>query len=272
MKRLICTLLSGLLILGSASAGTMNEYALSPFAFDMQTALELSFGDQADTAKLNDREYLFYTLPDNEGAPYCGLEDTFGFGQMRLSVDTALVLTEAYQPYIPENIEPSGIAKCALTREEAQADAEAWLTELGITDYYLQSITAYGRISKLPGGYLLAFGQALDGVPVYWAVSTHTDETTVPVYNPQSNRIEVVVSDSGLILISGWWSAFTPAKQGIAVISEAEAVAAFANLGEKAGSAELCYLLTGNHDAAMAIPAYRFENRFISAETGAMLQ
>ena len=272
MKRLICILLLGLLILGPASAQTVNEYTLTPFAFDVQAVLNLTFGDQAANAKKNDREYPFYDLPGAAGAPFCGLDGTGGFGQTRLSVYTALAAVEKYEPYIPENVEPSGVAKCALTREQALADAEAWLRELGVTDYALQGVTAYGRSAKLPGGYLAAFGQTLDGVPVYWAASTHPEETAEPMADSQSNRIQIVAGDSGLILISGWWSTFTPAKQDVAVISEADAVAAFADMGENASSAELCYLLTGTQDAASAVPAYRFHNRFISAETGAVLQ
>ncbi len=272
MKRFLCVVLLGLLILGSASAGTMNEYTLSPFAFDTQAMLRLTFGEQAASAQLEDGEYPLYSLPDSDSAPFCGQNDTLGFRQMRLSVFTSLVLTEEYSPYIPENIEPSGVAKCALTAEEARAKAEAWLAELGVTDAYLQSLTAYGRVSKLPGGYLVAFGQMLDGVPVYWAASTQFQDAVEFQVSAQSNRIEVVVSDSGLIKISGWWSEFTPSKHGIAVISEQEAIAAFAAIGEQADTAELCYLLAGTQDAAKAVPAYRWQNRFISAANGTLLQ
>jgi hypothetical protein len=272
MKRFLCVVLLGLLILGSASAGTMNEYTLSPFAFDTQAMLNLTFGEQAANAQPDDREYLFYTLPDSTSASFCGQNDTFGFGQMRLTVFTPLVLTEQYEPYISENIEPSGIAKCALTAEEARAKAEAWLAELGITDTYLQSMTAYGRVSKLPAGYLVAFGQMLNGMPVYWAASTQFENAMIYQSSAQSNRIEVVLSDSGLIKISGYWSTFTPTRQGVSVISEQEAVAAFAAVGEQASSVELCYLLTGTKDAAKATPAYRYQNRFISALDGKVLQ
>ena len=272
MKRWLCILVLGLAILGPASAETMNEYTLSPFAFDTQAMIALAFGDQAADARINDRDYPFYDLPNTGGAPFCGQNDTVGFGQARVSVYTALVATEEYSPYIPENIEPSGVAKCALTPEQARADAQEWIKALGVTDAYLQSITAYGRVSKLPGGYLVAFGQTLDGAPVYWAASTqHQNEMTIQS-SAHSNRIEVVVSDSGLLLIFGYWSAFTTTRQDIAVLSEEEAVAAFANLGEDAASAERCYLLTGTQEEPVALPAYRFQNRFISAEDGTVLQ
>ncbi|HPF87911.1 MAG TPA: hypothetical protein PK537_07640 [Candidatus Limiplasma sp.] len=272
MKRWICTLLAGALILTSASAGAMGEYTLSPFEFDTQAMLELAFGDQAADAQLcDDREYPFYDL-NTDGVPFCGQNDTYGFGQMDLSIYTALVASERHEPGIYENIEPSGVADCDLTPEQAQADAEAWLLELGITDSYLQSVTAYGAIESLSSGYMVAFGQALDGVPVYWAAATHNNADTVPNYCSSSNRIEVVVGDSGLIRMSGFWCAFTPTTQNIAVISQQEAIAAFTALGEQATDAELCYLLTGTHDAARAIPAYRWQNRFLSAEDGSVLQ
>jgi hypothetical protein len=269
MKRWISVLLLGLFIFGSASAGTMNEYTLSPFTFNTQAMLSLTFGDQADNAQLNDRDYPFYDLPNSDGSPFCGLDDTVGFGQMRLSVYTTLVATETHEPDIYDNIEPSGVAKCALTAQEAQAQAESALQSLGIIDYDLQSITAYGKLENVTSGYRIAFGQLLDGMPVYWAASLHLDEMAV---YPESNRILVTLGDNGLVMLSGYWSCFTPVGAEISAISEQEALAAFAAISEKADSAELCYLLTGNQEAAQAIPAYRFQNRFISAADGTLLQ
>ena len=269
MKRSIGLILCGLLLLGMASAATMDEYTLAPFPFDEQAMLSLTFGEQAEKAKVDDREYLFYDLPGEDGAPFCGLDDTAGFGQMRLTVYTALVATENHEPYVYQNVEPSGTAKCALTAQEAQARAAAWLAQLGAGETYLQSVTAYGRISGYSAGYMVAFGQQLNGVPVYWAASLHMDDMAA---YPESNRLEVCIGDSGLTMIFGHWSAFTPAKQGVQVITQEEAVAAFSALGEKAASAELCYLLTGTQEKAVAVPAYRFQNRFLSAETGTVLQ
>jgi len=92
------------------------------------------------------------------------------------------------------------------------------------------------------------------------------------MWHPQSNRAEICVGDGGLAMLCCYWSTFSKTRQDIPVIPEAEALAAFAALGEDADSAELCSLLTGSRDAARAIPAYRFQNRFISAENGAGLQ
>ena len=273
MKRWICVLLLGLLILGSASAAeSVNEYALSPFTFDAPLILKLAFGDQVDKAQLNTGEWTFYDLPGSYGGPYCGQNDTYGFGQMDLSIDTALASAEQHEPDFGDNVEPSGVVRCTLTAEEARAQAEALLAELGVSDYYFQSVTAYGKMEKLAAGYRIAFGQSLDGVPVYWAACTHVEETTVPSYTPQSNRLLIEIGDSGLVRISGCWSIFTPAKQNISALSASEAVAVLADLGEEAASAERCYLLTGTYNAPVALPAYRFQNRFISAENGAVLQ
>jgi hypothetical protein len=269
MKRMLSILLLGLLIFGAASAAATSEYTLSPFVFDTQAMLALTFGDQADQAIRDDREYPFYELPDSTGAPFCGQDDTWGFGQMRFIVFTALVASENHEPNDYENVEPSGVAKCALTAAQAQEQAAAWLAELGVKDAYFQSVTAYGRISKLSGGYMIAFGQQADGLPVYWAAALRYDDM-MPF--PESNRIEVVVGDSGPVMISGYWSAFAPTRRDVPVISEQEAIAAFAAIGERADTAELCYLLTGARDAAFAIPAYRWQNRFIAAEDGKLLQ
>jgi len=269
MKRLIILLLAVLLLAGQASAAAMNEYALSPFAADTQAMLALAFGDQAGDAQTDDREYPFYSLPGTDGAPFCGQDDTAGFGQTRLFIYTALTVTEDHEPYIWDNIEPSGAAKCALTAGEAQAQAEAILRALGITEYTLQGVTAYGRIDGLTSGYMAAFGETVDGVPVYWAAALHYDEMT---WVPESNRIEINLGDNGLALLQGGWAAFTPTRKGISIIAEDEAVAALQALGEDAGTAELCYLLTGTQEAPVALPAYRFQNRFVSAEDGAVLQ
>ncbi len=269
MKRFITATLILLLLFGSAGAAAMNEYSLSPFAFDAQAMLSLTFGDRAADAQPDDRDYLFYQLPDSSGAPFCGLDDVFGFGQMRFMIFTALSASESHEPNLSDNIESSGVAKCALTPEQARTEAEGWLTELGVSDFYLQSMTAYGRFEKLTGGYTAAFGQQVDGVPVYWTAALFDSETGLC---PMSNRLEVVMGDGGLVSVYGYWSAFTPTKQNIPVMSEEEAAAAFAAIGEQASSAELCYLLTGTRDEAKAHPAYRWQNRFISAETGAMLQ
>ncbi len=269
MKRLITLVLAGLLLVGSADAATMNEYALSPFAPDTQALLSLAFGGRASDAVRDDRDWLFYGLPGEDGAPFCGQDETIGFGQTRLFIYTALTVAENHEPYIYDNIEPSGVAKCALTAGEAQAEAEAVLQALGITDYALQSITAYGRISGLTGGYMVAVGQRVDGVPVYWAAAVHRDEMMM---YPESNRAEINLGDGGLAFMECDWSAFTQTRQDIAVMSPEEALAVFAALGEDAASAELCYLLIGTQEAAVALPAYRFRNRFISVENGAVLQ
>jgi hypothetical protein len=97
-------------------------------------------------------------------------------------------------------------------------------------------VTAYGKLAKLPGGYMLALGQQADGVPVYWAASLYDAEMGL---RAGSNRLEVVVGDSGLVSLYGHWSTFTPAKQDIPVLSEQEAIAVFASMGETADTAEL---------------------------------
>lgn len=269
MKRTLSALLIALLVFGSASAAPMNEYTLSPFAFNAQAMLSLTFGDRAADAQPDDRDYPFYSLPGSSGAPFCGLDDTGSFGQMRLILFTEVNALESHEPNLYDNVEPSGVAKCALTPEQAREKAEGWLSQLGVSDFYLQSVTAYGRLAKLPGGYMLAFGQQADGVPVYWAASLYDAEMGL---SSGSNRLEVVVGDSGLVSLYGYWSAFTPAKQNIPVLSEQEEIAAFAGMGETADTMELCFLLKGTRDEARAIPAYRFQNRFISAEDGATLQ
>lgn len=269
MKRMLCALLAGLLLIGSASAAMMNEYTLAPFAADTGALLTLTFGDQADKALTDDRDYVFYSLPDSSGAPFCLLDHTAGFGQMRVNIYTPLVALESHEPYIWDNIEPSGVAKCTLSAQEAQAEAEAVMQALGMNSYALQAVTAYGRIDGLTGGYMVAFGQQVDGVPVYWAAALHYDEMMM---YPESNRAKLMIGDRGLVFMDCHWSVFLKTGKEINVISETDALAAFAAIGEQADTAELCYLLTGTQDAARAVPAYRYQNRFISAADGTVLQ
>lgn len=267
MKRIwIAALLC--LLLGTASADTVREYALTPAQVNVEALLEMTFGDQAKDAVTDGGEYPLYGLQGYEGRPFCGLNDTAGFGQLCLTSYPIIPDSENPSPGIPENIEPSGVAKCKLTVAEAKAMAQAWLDGLGIGDAYLQSVTAFGRLEGYSSGYVLAYGQRLNGLPVYWAAATQRDEWFVP----QSNRIQFIVGDSGLISMSGYWSAFTPSGKEAQALTQADAGAAFAATGEQADSAELCYLLTGTQDAAVAVPAYRYQNRFISAVDGSILQ
>ena len=268
MKRILIAALICVLVSGFASADTMREYTLTPAELNVEALLGITFGDLMKDAQTGDRDYPFYELPDSSGRPFCGLDDTRGFGQTYLSCYPYLPDTEHPAPGTIDNIEPSGVAKCALTAGEALEQSEAWLKALGIEDTYLQSVTAFGKMENKTGGYQLAFGQQLDGLPVYWAAATQQDEGI----KPYSNRIEIIVGDSGLVSIYGYWSAFEPVAQEADIICEQEATAAFVSLGEQADHAELCYLLTGTRDAAKAVPAYRYQNRFISASDCTLLQ
>jgi len=267
MKRLLIAVLLCLLVSGFASADTVREYTLQPAEINVEALLTITFEDQAKNAQTDDREYLFYELPGYDGRPFCGLDDTVGFGQLRLSGYPYLPDSE-HPSVFTDNVEPSGVAKCSLTSEEALQKSEAWLKALGITDAYLQSVTAYGKLEKYTGVYLLAFGQQLNGLPVYWAAATQRDEWT----KPQSNRIEIIIGDSGLISLYGYWSEFEPVSRETEITSEVDAGARFSAMGLEMGYDELCYLLTGTRDAAMATLAYRYQNRFISAADGSVLQ
>lgn len=269
MKHLITAVLIGALLLSAAGASAMGEYTLTPATISLNALLEMTFGDRAGDARdAKDREYPFYILDGTEGRPFCGIDDTMGYGQLRFSSLPKLQDADAPAAGMPENIEPSGVARCTLTADEAVEQAEAWLKALGITDMYLQSITAYGRLEGFSAGYVVAFGQLLDGVPVYWAAATQYDEGIIP----QSNRMLFTIGDSGLAEMSGVWSDFIPVKRDVSILSEQEALAAFAALGEQATYTELCYLLTGTQKAAKATPAYRYQNSFINAGDGTLLQ
>ena len=55
-------------------------------------------------------------------------------------------------------------------------------------------------------------------------------------------------------------------------MEEGQAVTAFAALGVQADAPELCYYLQYDGENATAIPAWRYLNSFVRADTGEWLQ
>ena len=111
----------------------------------------------------------------------------------------------------------------------------------------------------------MAFGQTLNGKPVYWAALNNNGQG-------EGNRAELVVDDEGLYTLSIKWSQFIPTNNPKETLGEEKALQAFRALGIKADAAESCYLLRPLSGKYTAIPAYRYRNSYIHAITGEQLQ
>lgn len=264
MKRVFIVLVLLCALSATAFAQEVSEYTILPGSVDMEAMLTLTFAEQISKAHPDSsRNYAFYDIPGSDGPPFCGANDVDFSGQLDISIYTANYKS-SYEPYLSENIEPSGVAQCQLTREEALDQAEKIMATLGLEDYRLHYISAHGRVESFGKNYLVFFGQSLHGCPVYWSAQSAEAQWGFL----ESNSITISLDDPGLINVSGRWSQFEPygtAREAMAPEQAIEALSA-------TDSVELCYLLMPGQNGSVAIPAYRWQNHFIHAVTGAILQ
>lgn len=265
MKRLLLMLLALLMLCGAACAET--EYKVLPAEINMDVMLAEAFGDRVGEAKLEKRENggLFYDLTD-DGAPFCGVQhDTIT--QTDLSIYTQAFIDAAHEPDLDDNVVPSGVAACKLTREEALARSEDLAARLGLGEQSLQCVSAYGRLRYTVPEYKVCFLQRWNGKPLYWAASAQGGNLPI-----QTNRATFVWADSGLVRMNGNWSRFEPTGDDRTLIGEQAAKDALTAIGEAPDIVEGCYLMRGSAKQATATPAYRYQNRFVDAFTGEVLQ
>ena len=275
MKRLLMITLALCLLCTGALAET--RYTVLPAEIDDAVLLQTAFGAQVGEAQKNLRDdgNVFYDLPNTDGPPFCSqsastVQNAFGA--------YAAAGADGLDDYIgSSNVWPTGVAECALTREEALAQADALVQSFGLGEYVLQSVTAYGRVPGFRDGYHVAFLQRLNGRAVYWSASSQPgeygpNEDYVWKQWPETNRVVVVLDDQGMVRLSGAWCRYEPTGGELALMDEAQAVAAFAAMGAQANAPELCYLLLYDGSSATAIPAWRCQNSFLDAATGEWLQ
>ena len=278
MKRIILLTLALCLLCASALAETC--YTVLPAEIDEAPLLQATFGDRANDAQKENRDDgpVIFDLPSTEGPPWCdhsasSVQSCFGiYGEaLPKGADTSDG---------SENVWLSGVAECALSREDALSQAEALLNALVLGEITLQSITAYGRIPGWRDCYQVAFLQRLNGRAVYWSSSVQPadyDEMTGDAAHdwkvwPETNRVELLLDDIGLIRMVGAWCRYEPVGEEITLMDEQQAVATFAALGMPTNAPELCYYLQYDGENATAIPAWRYLNRFLRADTGERLQ
>ncbi|MEG1775911.1 MAG: hypothetical protein RR367_05370 [Clostridia bacterium] len=275
MKRLLMVTLAFCLLCTGALADT--AYSVLPAKIDENALLQLAFGARASQAarEMRDDGEAFFTL-DTSGPSFCGY--TVGAIQTAFSLCGSAMESGPSEYIGSENVWPTGIAECALTREAAQTQAAAMLETLDLGEYALQAVTAYGRVPGYRDEYQLAFLQRLNGRAAYWSCSIQpADDNMASVGSPiqrrpQTNRVEVTLDEQGLLRLNGAWCRYEATGDEITPMEEVQAVAAFAELGITVEKPERCYYLQYDGNAAMAIPAWRALNSFLHAETGKQLQ
>ena len=161
------------------------------------------------------------------------------------------------------------MAACKLTREEALQQSEDFMSQTGLSDYSLQFIEAHGRIEKYSPCYQVCLLQRFNGKPIYWSGTSRRPqlESTMP-----SNDVSLVWDDSGLVYVKGYWSTFVPTCDDRPIIDETAAANALIVIGEAPQQLESCYLMQFDGVSATATPANRYQNRFVNAFTGEVMQ
>lgn len=266
MKKLFSFLLSLLLCLSACAAHAEAFFKVSEAEFNTEAMLEIAFGERVEEAGHENREYSYhhYSLDEN-GPPFCGYGGVnpwmTGY-QSSLSIYMRNYVDNVFD-FNNDNVIPSGIAPCGLTREGALVQAEGIMKQLALGEYRLLSITAYGRQQGTVPAYCVSFQQTLNGRPVYWF--TDNNELWPRYY---SNVVQIHLSDDGLIHLAGNWSSFAAMGETAGVMIEASMQERFASIGLEAADAEGCYYIRsmGKTAGMVAYPAWRVGNNYLSVD------
>ena len=258
MKKLICTLAALLLL--AAPALAEHAYRVVPPELD-ETALAActapGIEDAAFEQRSGDRRML---VCDAATCVYGPLfeDDPFMF-RLNLFKNSPGSTLDAVS-LLRDNV-LSGVAACALTRDEAVSAATELLASFGLPDMVLSHTAAHGRIPGAWQGYEVVFDQTMNGLRVY---VPPTPTGSVP-FNTDDLRMRVYIGDGGVVMISGCFAPLQPTGDDLTLITEQEALAVFAQYGIEADAAERCYLLL---DQDSVRPAYRAGISYVDAETG----
>lgn len=268
-QKLIPILLLCCLLCGSASAQSVCEYIVRPFAYDVQAMLEVTFGADAGKAvRDTTRDDVFFQLPGREDAAACSMQDHSFFQQSTGWLYKVCPADHRHEQGNWDNFEPVGVAKCALTREGAIGKATLVAEWLQLGEVSLQSVRAYGKLSSATGDYRVIFRQQLNGCPVYWAATNVNSDGNYP----ETNLATFSFCDSGLFDADINWSRFESSALAEEAMTAEDAIAKFVAFGVAADEAELCYLMQPSEGGAVATPAYRYHNAYLHAVTGMRLQ
>lgn len=266
MKKYLSFLLALMLCLCACAAHAEPIYKVSEAALDIKAMLEITFGERADDARHENREYSYhhYDLDEN-GPPFCGhggINPWMTGYQSSLSIYMRNYVDNVFD-FNNDNVIPSGVAPCGLTREGALAQAEGMMEELLLGEYRLLSITAYGRQEGTVPAYCVSFQQTLNGRPVYWF--TDNNELWPRYY---SNVVQIYLNDDGLINLDGNWCSYAMMGETAEPLTPSEALDRFGTVGITTGSAESCYYIRnmGKTAGMVAYPAWRVGNNYLSVD------
>ena len=249
-------------------------YTIGAAQYNMDALQALTFGEQAEDAVLENREYGFqhYHLPDIDGVPFCGAgPDHYLYYGMQARISIYRSTGDDHQFALSENVHPSGkLPEGMISAEEAKTIADDIAPELGLSSPHYLSTTAYGRMTGAVQGYKLVYLQRLNDRPIYWGASFDTEN------QPTTNILEVIIAgiDGTLIRVDGEWSSFAPAGEQKTVLAFEAAQATFLRAGIDPQGMERCYWMTpyGDDNGKKAYPAYRVKNAYLNALTGEWLQ
>lgn len=256
MRRTICMLLA----LTALAAPALGEraYRIGDAALDEQALLAYAFGEDAGAAFAQRKDGRMMAVTDGDTP----LAIYGGEGVAALTIFTHAYGARHLALSVQGDLDPSGVAGCALTREQAVQAATDLLAGFGLPEMTLSHTAAHGHIPGAWDGYRVVLDQTLSGLRIYQPPMRWADAAPTPL------RVDVFVGDDGVVYVDGNYAALEPTGPELTLIAEDEALAAFARYGIEADSAERCYLLLGEDDVR---PAYRVGMSYIDAATGEAL-
>lgn len=287
-------LLLGTFFFGTASAGRTDgadgyivTWKITEQEIDEKTMLDETFDRKEGTVapELLEEKGQYggkmWNLKGNRSPmPFCGFTYSNGFDyQMTFSIYRRGSTGKVYDYYYDrtENVirEESGFQ--TERAAETIARSEDLLKRLGLYGEYCEpkplEFTTYGRLAGTTKSRRVVFEEILEGLPVRWSEKALylKDKRT---FGPATALFaEVTWSDEeGLLAAHGDWSTFTPLTRAESILSEEEAVEAFAGIGMEEPQPEACWFLDLTKKEATATLAWRVENTFLSAADGSWLQ
>ncbi len=286
-----------LVVLFSASAlgeetRVLSEYKVIPFALDEKALISFTFGEEVPAGLKRDTDHntdptnpngtTFISLWDPQNPdPSCTYTTIVACpGGLEIRYEKRSCSAGHDHSHRYNDMTSSGIAKGTLTKKEALQQANAAMEALGLTGYTLNAVWAEGLLGEqfpdkakyFPPTYKVRFRQTLEGLPLYWA---DTNAIVIRDYFVELNPNETTIGlcDGGVFDLRAKWSSFEPAGQPQALVPPEAAQEELSRHGIAASEVELCYLLLpadGTYNTAT--PAYRFQDKFVNALTGARMQ
>ena len=290
MKKILLFIFILMLTCTSAFAATLDEYKLSYLQEPpMDKLMEITFGDEAGKAKNSEfrtgRDYYliddFYQIPNDKNNRFLAWHVVKKYpcqSSLYSHIDNA---DKNWWSNGGENTEPSGEAKGGLSRKEALKEAEDIMLNLGFNNFSFINAIAYGattipdkpNLPKVIHYYEVVYRQNINGMPIYLSSPYFEEDDQGAVeWNMNSLEIKLTICEEKIGNIDIKVSEIIPQNNAMEDIGEAKALEIFKAKGINADKLELCYLVQPINKEAIATPAYRYLNNYLSATTGNWLQ